>query len=91
MHLLGGVWLVCVWRSLIVMNILAEHRWSLWQMSLPLGMVLVAWEVFGVIVEGGFKENYWLDTGGDILCGVLGILFGFWFLQRLEIFNLHKS
>lgn len=84
MHLLGGMLLVFIWRVLINYAVIAQSAWNLtriFQVSLPL---LIGWEIFGVYLERGFKDGYLTDTSGDILCGIVGIMIGFWLLQRLE-------
>ncbi|MFN3188045.1 MAG: hypothetical protein ACK42D_00665 [Candidatus Paceibacteria bacterium] len=87
MHLLGGVWLVCAWRSLIDMKVISQKWWSM-KIALPILIgVMVVWEIFGVYVEQGFKPGYVADTVGDMVCGILGTLIGFWLLRRLQILN----
>lgn len=87
MHLLGGIWLVCAWRTLIDFEYISKNRWSLKLMLPVLFGVMVLWEVFGVYVEQGFKDGYVTDTVGDLVCGIVGALVGFWLLKRISILN----
>jgi len=91
MHFLGGIWLMCAWRALVDMRILSARAWSLSIIMPVLVSVMVAWEVFGVYVEQGFKAGYMSDTSGDMLCGIVGALVGFWLLRRLQILNTTES
>jgi len=91
MHLLGGVWLVCVWRTLIDMEVISTDWWRL-QIILPVTItIMVVWEIFGIYVEDGFKVGYITDTAGDILCGILGVLVGFWLLRKLKILEHYEK
>ena len=87
MHLLGGVWLVCAWRTLIDFEYISENRWTLKFMLPVLFGVMVLWEIFGIYVEQGFKAGYVSDTVGDLVCGIVGVLVGFWLLRRLRILD----
>lgn len=87
MHTLGGVWLVCVWRVLTDMNLIKVRFWKLKFILPVLTLVMIGWEIFGVYLDRGFKDGYVTDTAGDILCGIVGALIGFWLLHRLQILN----
>ena len=87
MHFLGGIWLVSVWRTFIDLGRISEARWTL-RYILPMMIgIMIVWEIFGVYVEHGFKSGYIADTAGDLLCGIVGVLFGFWLLYRLQTLN----
>lgn len=87
MHFLGGIWLVSAWRTLTDLDRIAEKRWTLKFILPVLFGLMIGWEIFGIYVEQGFKHGYVTDTAGDILCGIVGVLVGFWLLRRLHILN----
>lgn len=86
-HFMGGIWLVSTWRTLTDFGHIVEKRWTL-KFILPIlfGLMIV-WEIFGVYVEQGFKRGYITDTVGDLVCGILGVLVGYYLLRRLNILN----
>jgi hypothetical protein len=87
MHLLGGVWLVSIWRTLTDMELIPFRWWRL-RIILPVTITLmIIWEIFGVYVEDGFKVGYITDTVGDIVCGIVGVMVGFWLLRKLQILD----
>lgn len=87
MHFLGGIWLVSTWRALTDLDHIAEKRWTL-KFILPILFgVMIVWEIFGIYVEQGFKQGYVTDTAGDFVCGILGVMVGFWLLRRLQALN----
>lgn len=87
MHLLGGIWLACAWRSLIDFEYLSEKWWSVKFMVPILFFLMILWEVFGIYVEQGFKAGYVTDTVGDLLCGIVGAVVGYYLLRRLQMLN----
>lgn len=86
-HILGGMWLVFAWRSLIDTRLIAARYWSI---GLILGgtfVVMIGWELFGVFVEQGLKDGFWFDTVSDTVYGIVGVVCGFWIVQRLQALN----
>lgn len=76
MHIFGGLLAVLMVYTLVAIRVLpqriAEGSYFIGAMV----VVLVLWEIFGILKYGGFKPGYVVDTTLDLLCGVLGIALG---------------
>ncbi len=88
MHIFGGVLFVLLWGVLIDVGLVTVTSLRKKRLAMLGGIVLVSWEVFGVILEQGFKENFLADTTMDILCGVVGIIIGYFIVRSLQITKL---
>lgn len=81
-HLFGGVVLVLLFYTLVDINVLAPRWLRSWRRTgLLVAVVLVGWEVLGVVMQMRFKENFISDTTLDVLFGILGCSIG-WFIGR---------
>lgn len=82
MHLFGGVVLVLLFYTLVDIKMISAQWVSVWKRTAILvGTVLVGWEVLGVLLIMGFKENFITDTLSDLGFGILGCITG-WFIGR---------
>lgn len=81
-HLFGGVVLVLIFYTLVDIKILSP-KWvrSARRSALLVTVVLVGWEILGVMMIGRIKENSVSDTSLDILFGILGCIIG-WCIGR---------
>lgn len=84
MHILGGVWLVFVLRSLQLLRWRQVRYKKLSSYILLAVLLFILWEIFGVYLSGGFKPDWLFDTILDTVCGIVGIIIGHWLMQRLE-------
>jgi len=85
-HFVGGIWLVFAGASLY--RIQTGHKDSSVKLSVVLLCALgifVLWEGFGIFVSGGLKEGWVADTLTDTLCGILGVLVGYFVSLRIKI------
>jgi len=86
-HIFGGIFLVCLVRTVV------NYGWLPNLYSVPprlnyfLALVIIGWEVFGVILNGGLKVGFWGDTSLDILFGILGSVIGYKLLKQLMKFE----
>jgi hypothetical protein len=82
MHLFGGVVLSLLLYTFVDIKML-QPIWvtSGRRMSILILGVLIGWEVLGVMMTMGFKENFVTDTSLDITFGILGSIIG-WFIGR---------
>ena len=82
MHLFGGVVLVLLLYTLVDINMLGRRWLDAWRRTaLLVAIILVGWEVLGVLMLMRFKEGFITDTSLDILFGILGSIIG-WFIGR---------
>ena len=81
-HTFGGVVLSLLLYTLVDIRILTA-RWveSIVRVSALILIVILGWEVLGVIMVQGFKENFITDTTFDLLFGIVGSVIG-WFIGR---------
>lgn len=82
MHVWGGVLLILTFGTLTELL-----PWTLryWRPRILMGYVLgsvVAWEIVGVVLHGGFKFGWLQDTISDLVFGILGALLGYWWSKR---------
>jgi hypothetical protein len=83
MHILGGIVIVLMLASMRqILPMFA--RLSTGALCIVLVTVLVVWELFGILRYGGLKPGFALDTTLDILCGLLGIILGYYFVRVLK-------
>jgi hypothetical protein len=82
MHLFGGVVLSLIFYTLVDIKILGKRWVRSWRrMTILVLIVLVSWEVLGVLMLMRFKEGFITDTSLDLLFGILGSIIG-WFIGR---------
>ncbi len=81
-HLFGGVVLVLLFYTFVDIKILSP-KWvrSGRRSALLVTVVLVGWEILGVMMIGRIKENFVSDTLLDVGFGILGCIIG-WFIGR---------
>jgi hypothetical protein len=82
MHLFGGVALTLLLYTFVDIKMLR----SVWvtskvRVSILILIIVIGWEVLGVFIHAGFKENFILDTTQDLFFGILGGIIG-WFIGR---------
>jgi hypothetical protein len=77
MHVMGGAVLVLFWAALIDVRLLRHSTLQIRQVCVVAGVIMIAWEVFGVIVENGFKDKYVIDTSIDLCAGSVGVALGY--------------
>jgi len=88
MHFAGGILLTLFLWVLVIQKILPVHKVASWRLPTFFVLILIiAWEVVGVIIQGGLKANFWSDTFGDIVFGIIGAIVGY-FIGRT--YNTHK-
>lgn len=84
MHILGGVWLLFIIKSLQQFGWYKVEWFALKPIFILAMGVFFIWEVFGVVISGGFKSDWLLDTSLDTLSGIVGVLLGYWLVERLK-------
>lgn len=83
MHILGGIVIVLMLASLRqILPMFA--RLSTGALCMVLVAILVSWELFGIFRFGGLKPGFAIDTTFDIICGLLGIILGYYFVRVLK-------
>ncbi len=89
MHLLGGVVLVMLLYTLVDIKMI-RARWVVsWRRTAGLVLlVLMGWEVLGVVMIMRFKANFIADTSLDVLFGILGSIIGWWIGRQLKKLEL---
>jgi hypothetical protein len=83
MHILGGIVIVLILASVRKMWPLFA-RLSTGAMCMILMGAIFVWELFGVFRYGGLKPGFAVDTTFDIICGVLGIILGYYLVRTLK-------
>lgn len=83
MHMVGGAVVVLFWAALIDVRLLQQQTLQVRNVCLVGGGSMILWEVFGVVLEKGFKENYLTDTSMDLCAGSIGILVGYLVVRAL--------
>ncbi len=82
MHAFGGVVLSLLLYTLVDIRILKERFVeSFWRVSALVLVVILSWEVLGVIMLQRIKENFIIDTSFDLLFGIAGSILG-WLIGR---------
>ncbi|MES2749107.1 MAG: hypothetical protein V4606_01815 [Patescibacteria group bacterium] len=82
MHLFGGVVLALLLYTLVDIKLLGARFVTSWRrVTALLVLVLLGWEVLGVIMLMRVKENFISDTSLDLLFGAVGCVMG-WFIGR---------
>lgn len=90
MHFAGGVLLTLFLWVLVVQKILPVNKVTNWYWPTIFTMTLIiAWEVVGVVIRGGLKPNFWSDTFGDIVFGIIGAIVGY-FIGKSYNKNKHE-
>jgi membrane protein YqaA with SNARE-associated domain len=51
-------------------------------------VIVLGWEVLGVLMLMRFKENFVTDTSLDLLFGILGSIIGWWIGKQLKKLEL---
>lgn len=80
-HTLGGIFIISLTFTLIQLRFLPTKYYQPTYLKRLVLTIIIAWEVFGVILIGGFKTGFLLDTTLDILFGLLGATIGFYLLK----------
>jgi hypothetical protein len=88
MHVAGGVLLPLLWATTIDVRILTSSSFTLPRLFYVSVAILVGWEIFGVILEQGFKQNFIPDTIIDLLCGGVGVIIGYILVRSLHTTKL---
>lgn len=82
MHAFGGVVLALLLYTLVDIRVLKERiMTSFWQASALVLVVVIGWEVLGVIMLQRIKENFIIDTSFDLLFGIAGSILG-WLIGK---------
>ena len=82
MHGFGGVVLALLLYTLVDIRVLkARFVKSFWRVSALVLVVILGWEVLGVIMLQRIKENFIIDTTFDLLFGIAGSILG-WLIGR---------
>ena len=88
-HFFGGVVLVLLLYTLVDIKVLKPLWLQQWRKTTVLVAVIVlGWEVLGVLMLMRFKENFVTDTSLDILFGILGCIIGWWIGRQIKKFEL---
>lgn len=88
MHAWGGLLLAFMFLALRDMRVLPKGlKVGPRGLVVALLIILIMWEIFGVYLIGGFKENYLLDTSLDLTFGILGAILGYRLGQRLTLLD----
>jgi hypothetical protein len=77
MHVVGGVFILLLWATMIDLRVVTRSSMRVKTAVIVVGIVIVLWEVFGVVVEQGFKVDFVTDTSIDLLCGAVGGAIGY--------------
>ncbi len=86
MHVLGGVVLMLMVASLRQMSSSLQRLPAI-ATPIIFSSALIGWELFGIVRYGGLKPDFWTDTVGDLICGVLGVSLGFILVKSLAQFK----
>ena len=82
MHFFGGIVLLLLLYTLVDIRVLKARFVDSWlRVSALVLLVVLGWEVLGVIMLMRFKENFIIDTTFDLLFGLAGSIIG-WFIGR---------
>ncbi len=82
MHFFGGVVLSLLLYTLVDIRVLkARFVESFWRLITLVLIVVLSWEVLGVIILMQIKDNFIIDTTSDVLFGIAGSILG-WFIGR---------
>ena len=82
MHGFGGVVLSLLFYTLVDIRVLkARFVDSFWKVSTLVLVVVLSWEVLGVIMLMRVKENFIIDTSFDLMFGIAGSIIG-WFIGK---------
>jgi hypothetical protein len=84
MHICGGVLLLLIIGSLQQLRALPSFLLQSWRVPTLLGLILLAWEGFGIYRFGGLKPDFWVDSSLDLVCGVIGIIGGYYLVALLK-------
>jgi hypothetical protein len=88
MHAWGGLVLAFIYLALRDMRVFPKgFKVSPRGLLITLLCILIAWEIFGVYLIGGFKEDYLIDTSLDLTFGILGAILGYRLGQRLTLLD----
>lgn len=82
-HVFGGVFLVCLIQTLVTYNWLSGRYMVPPRLSYSVASVIIGWEIFGIVLNGGLKVGFWSDTSLDILFGILGVVIGYRLIKQL--------
>jgi len=85
MHALGGMVLVFALATLRDIRLIKHPRFfTFGPVMSTVFITAVIWEVFGVVlVVGGFKEDFIVDTALDMVMGLLGAAVAFFVARSL--------
>ncbi|MFM2340286.1 MAG: hypothetical protein RLZZ360_922 [Candidatus Parcubacteria bacterium] len=86
MHILGGIVLMFMFASLRQMSPMLK-RLPAYLSVLGFSTALILWELFGIWRFGGLKPDYWSDTIGDLICGVVGLVTGYMLVRTMTEFS----
>jgi len=75
-HILGGVFVLLMLHTVSKLGIIRTVHATSGFFIVTIIILLLAWEVFGVVRYGGFKPDFITDTSLDILFGILGCIIG---------------
>lgn len=85
MHILGGIVLMFISASLRQMSpVLA--RLPVYVSVFGFSVALIGWELFGILRYGGLKPDFWVDTLGDLICGIVGLITGYMLVRTITEF-----
>ena len=85
MHVLGGVVVGLLWFTLQDIGPLSKmHRFALVGYMVFVGAILLGWELFELLIGSPLSDVFIVDTGVDILAGILGAGISWFVVKALD-------
>ena len=83
-HIFGGIFIVFILATLAATGWLSYRFGNSFNITITLGAIMIGWEIFGIILIGGLKESFFMDTSLDLFFGILGGMIGYRLITQLK-------
>lgn len=83
-HIFGGMFIVFLVATLVSIRFLPSNFINQSHSAKVLVIIIVGWEIFGIILIGGLKDGFFIDTGLDMAFGILGGMIGYRLIKQLR-------